>query len=163
MDPVRFSPGRAPYGSRILSARRQGAVPFLVQQGEGSHLAGRSHLGCRRENRAQSHTDLQPRSEGKGNQTRAHLYERVREEGECEVPLSRSGRLLSSCLPPSRSSTSNARSTHAAIRLTDTQRFATPPSAWLRASSFRWWGLPDAARRRCSTSPPACSSLRPAR
>jgi len=34
VDPVRFSPGRAPYGSRILSARRQGAVPVLVQQGE---------------------------------------------------------------------------------------------------------------------------------
>src|SRR5439155_2787447 len=87
MDPVRFSPGRAPYGSRILSARRQGAVPVLVQQGEGSHLAGRSHLGYRRENRAQSHTDLQSRSEGKGNQTRAHLYKRVRQEGEREVQV----------------------------------------------------------------------------
>src|SRR6266480_4344555 len=87
MDPVRFSPGRAPYGSRVLSARRQGAVPVLVQQGEGSHLAGRSHLGCRRENRAKSHTDLQSRSEGKGNQTRAHLYKRVRQEGEREVQM----------------------------------------------------------------------------
>src|SRR6266487_1980512 len=92
MDPVRFSPGRAPYGPRVLSARRQGAVPVLVQQGEGSHLAGRSHLRCRRENRAQSHTDLQPRSEGKGNQTRAHLYERVREESEREVQIKNDSR-----------------------------------------------------------------------
>src|SRR6266705_3257013 len=87
MDPVRFSPGRSQYGSRILSARRQGALPILVQQGEGSHLAGRSHLRCRRENRAQSHTDLQPRGEGKGDQARAHLYERVREESEREVQV----------------------------------------------------------------------------
>src|SRR5437870_12770791 len=87
MDPVRVSPGRAPYGSRILSARRQGAVPVLVQQGEGGHLARRSYLGCWRENRAQGHTDLQPRSEGEGNQTRAHLYERVREESEREVQI----------------------------------------------------------------------------
>src|SRR6266699_2396238 len=163
MDPVCFSPGRAPYGSRILSARRQGAVPVLVQQGEGSHLAGRSHLGCRREKRAQSHTDLQSRGEGKGNQTRAHLHERVREKGECEIPLSRRGRLLLSCLPPSRSNTSNARSIHATIRLTGTPRFATPRCAWAEASSFRWWDPRDAARQRCSTSPPACSSLRPAR
>src|ERR1041384_6142367 len=87
MDPVRFSPGRAPYRSRVLPAQRQGAVPVLVQQGEGSHLAGRSHLGRRRENRAQGHTDLQPRGEGKGNQARAHLYERVREESEREIQV----------------------------------------------------------------------------
>src|SRR5258708_20900415 len=87
MDPVRFSPGRAPYGSRILSARRQGVVPVLVQQGEGSHLAGRSHFGCRRENRAQGHTDLQPRSEGKGDQARAHLHERAREESQRAVQI----------------------------------------------------------------------------
>src|SRR5213083_514561 len=94
MDPIGFSPGRAQYGSRILSARRQGAVPVLVQQGEGSHLAGRGHLRRRRENRAQGHTDLQPRGEGKGDQARAHLYERVREEGEREVQIK--GWLLSS-------------------------------------------------------------------
>src|SRR5882762_5862681 len=126
MDPVGFSAGRAPNGSRVLFARRQGAVPVFVQQGEGSHLARRSHLGCRREERAQGHTDLQPRSEGKGNQTGAHVYERVREKGECEIPLSRRGRLLLSCLPLSRSNASNARSTRATIRLTDTPRFATP-------------------------------------
>src|SRR5437899_6382323 len=87
MDPLGFAAGRIADRARKLPSGRQGPVSFLVQQGEGGDLAGWDDLGSRNENRAESDTDLQSRGEGEGDQTRADVYERVREESEREIQV----------------------------------------------------------------------------
>src|SRR6266571_4094313 len=87
MDPVRLSPGSAAHRPRVLSVGRQSPVPVLVQQGQGSDLAGRGDLGCRRKNCAESDSDVQSRGEGAGDQARADLYERAREKSERQVQM----------------------------------------------------------------------------
>jgi len=61
--------------SRILSARDKGCT-CSVQQGEEAISRTESSWMPARD-RAHSDTDLQPRSEGEGDQARAHVYERV--------------------------------------------------------------------------------------
>src|SRR5258708_24321377 len=87
MDPVRLSPGSAAHRPRVLSVGRQSPVPVLVQQGQGSDLAGRGDLVCRLLLEKKNDSDVQSRGEGAGDQARADLYERVREKSERQVQM----------------------------------------------------------------------------
>ena len=79
---------RAESRPRGVSARRPGALPLRLRQGEGSVLEGRDDLRSGSEGDAEGARRLQPEDQLGRDQPGRDLHQRVREEGERQVQVS---------------------------------------------------------------------------